>query len=137
MSGASHWLQIDDLIGRPHKPGSMSPEGDALDCAGVVATALHRLGAHEPAGEFLRAVRQCEPLDGWDQVERMIDAAIGDVVVSDPGEPSGILHVSCIVRVGPPIAISSCAKLGVFIAPGLYIQGVIGIYRPPGLEVSP
>ena len=118
-----------------HTRGAYDPSGRALDCVGAGAEALRRHGMEQARASLLRAATASKPGASWEEIASVGLARLGDVIVSNPNGDAGPLHVSTVVMLAPPMAISSSEKLGVFISAAHTIREIVGVYRIP--EDSP
>lgn len=97
-----------------------------IDCAGVAALVLARLGFKVPSSAWTWSGS-----DQWIHVgEDAGDASeLGDVIVSKTED--GVLHVSVLVDKATRACATASRELGCVLTRYWAIQGVVGVYRWP------
>lgn len=132
-----------DLLDVPWRRLSADPSA-GLDCIGVSDVVLRRYGIEGalPASEeamraLLTEAEGSERVGSWVRVGDTAGCAdqLGDLLLSrvrnrETGKDE--THVSVVVSLGPPRAISSCEDRGVYVIRASRIRRVYGVWRWQG-----
>lgn len=126
MKSSELLSRYGDLVGAPYLQGGTSA-ASGIDCVGVVAEVLGRMGKHVPEGA-LRATPAGVP-ECWQRLRIPPDEVrAGDVVYSHAGCAGP--HVAVVVDPRPPtIVATTTSGRGVRFVPLRAVPGVVAVYR--------